>query len=78
MTEEELLKCVGKNIQKYRMQKGILQQDLAAICNMEIPNMSRIENGRTNPTLKTLLKISSSLGVEIVDLLEPECKEPEK
>ncbi len=78
MTEEELLKCVGKNIKKYRMQKGILQQDLAAICNMEIPNMSRIENGRTNPTLKTLLKISSSLGVEIVDLLEPECKEPEK
>ncbi len=78
MTEEELLKCVGKNIKKYRVQKGILQQDLAAICNMEIPNMSRIENGRTNPTLKTLLKISSSLGVEIVDLLKPECKEPEK
>ena len=78
MTEEELLKCVGKNIKKYRVQKGILQQDLAAICNMEIPNMSRIENGRTNPTLKTLLKISTSLGVEIADLLSPENKEPEK
>lgn len=78
MTEEELLKCVGKNIKKYRIQKGILQQDLAAVCNMEIPNMSRIENGRTNPTLKTLLKISSSLGVEIIDLLKPESKEPEK
>lgn len=78
MTEEELLKCVGKNIKRYRVQKGILQQDLAAICNMEIPNMSRIENGRTNPTLKTLLRISSSLGVEIIDLLRPENKEPEK
>ena len=78
MTEEELLKCVGKNIKKYRVQKGILQQDLAAICNMEIPNMSRIENGRTNPTLKTLLKISTSLGVKIADLLSPENKEPEK
>lgn len=72
MTEEELLKCVGKNIKKYRKQKGILQQDLAALCNMEIPNMSRIENGRTNPTLKTLWKISSSLEVEITDLLIPE------
>lgn len=78
MTEEELLKCVGKNIKRYRVQKGILQQDLAAICNMEIPNMSRIENGRTNPTLKTLLRISSSLGVEIIDLLKPENKESEK
>ncbi len=78
MTEEELLKCVGKNIKRYRVQKGILQQDLAAMCNMEIPNMSRIENGRTNPTLKTLLRISSSLGVEIIDLLRPENKEPDK
>lgn len=78
MTEEELLKCVGKNIKRYRVQKGILQQDLAAMCNMEIPNMSRIENGRTNPTLKTLLRISTSLGVEMIDLLRPENKEPEK
>ncbi len=71
MTEEELLYSVGANIKKYRKQKGILQQDLAAWCNMEIPNISRIENGRTNPTLRTLQKISQALGVEIADLVKP-------
>lgn len=71
MTEEELLYSVGANIKKYRKQKGILQQDLAAWCNMEIPNISRIENGKTNPTLRTLQKISLSLGVEIADLVKP-------
>lgn len=69
MTEEKLLKCVGKNIKMYRIQRGILQQDLAAMCNMEIPNMSRIENGRTNPTLRTLYRISQALGVPVRDLL---------
>lgn len=77
MTEEELLMCVGGNIKRYRRQKGILQQDLAALCNMEIPNISRIENGRTNPTLRTLQKISQSLGVEISDLVRP-CDQDEE
>ena len=69
MTEDVMLKTVGKNIKNVRVEKKILQQDLAAICNIETPNMSRIENGRTNMTLKTLFKISEALGVEMYKLL---------
>lgn len=69
MTEDVMLKTVGKNIKNVRVEKKILQQDLAAICNIETPNMSRIENGRTNITLKTLFKISEALGVEMYKLL---------
>lgn len=65
MTEDVMLKTVGKNIKNVRVEKKILQQDLAAICNIETPNMSRIENGRTNMTLK----ISEALGVEMYKLL---------
>ena len=59
MTEDVMLKTVGKNIKNVRVEKKILQQDLAAICNIETPNMSR----------KTLFKISEALGVEMYKLL---------
>jgi len=32
--------------------------------------MSRIEAGRTNPTVTTLFKISAALGVPIKDLVD--------
>ena len=48
---------VGKQIQKLRELKCISQQDLAAKCNFEKSNMSRLEAGRVNPTLSTLEKV---------------------
>ena len=55
-----------------RTERGISQQDLAARCNFEKPNMSRIEYGRTNMTLVTLLTISRALGVKLRDLVDVE------
>ncbi len=37
-----------------------------------IRNMSRIESGRTNPTIETIHKISQALGVKMVDLIDIE------
>ena len=34
-------------------------------CDIERANMRRIEAGRTNPTIKTLLKISTALSVKL-------------
>lgn len=68
MTTEEILKKLGGNIKKLRESKGISQQDLAAKCNFESTNMSRIEAGRSNFTVSTLHKIANSLGVTIKDL----------
>jgi len=59
---------VGKQIQKLREQKGISQQDLAAKCNFEKSNMSRLEAGRVNPTLSTLEKVANALDVTLVEL----------
>ena len=61
---------VGERIKKLREDKGISQQDLAAMCNFEKGNMSFIESGTRNLTLLSLYKISKSLGVEIKDLLD--------
>ena len=63
-----VLRQIGLNIKKLREDKKISQQDLAAACNFEKSNMSRIESGRTNLTVKTLLKIASALDVDLLRL----------
>ena len=59
---------VGKQIQKIRELKGLSQQDLAAKCNFEKSNMSRLEAGKINPTLSTLEKVAKALDVSLVEL----------
>ncbi len=68
MSENSLQIIVGKNIQKIRESKGISQQELAAKCNFEKSNMSRLEAGRVNPTLSTLEKVAKALDVSLTEL----------
>ena len=68
MSENTLQIIVGKQIQKLREAKGLSQQDLAAKCNFEKSNMSRLEAGRVNSTLSTLDKIAKALDVTLVEL----------
>ena len=62
------IKQIGKNIRKYRLKKGFTQLDLAATCGFEESSIGRLENGNTNPTIKTLLKIAKALGVKLNEL----------
>jgi transcriptional regulator with XRE-family HTH domain len=71
MEEKNYLKKIGKNIKRIRLAKGISQVDLAFSCNFEKTNMSRIEAGNNNPTIRTLLKIAKALEVNLFELLEP-------
>lgn len=68
MSENSLQINVGKHIQKLRELKGISQQDLAAKCNFEKSNMSRLEAGKVNPTLSTLEKVANALDITLAEL----------
>lgn len=70
MLKETFLKQVGQKIRLIREEKGITQQKLAADCNFEKSNMSRIEAGNTNPTIYTLYKISAALDVQLIEILK--------
>ena len=61
---------VGKQIQKLRVLKGVSQQDIAAKCNFEKSNMSRLEAGRVNPTLSTLEKVAKALEVDLIEFFK--------
>lgn len=61
MTDEAFIKKVGLRIKTLRKERGMTQFDLAIKSDMEENALQRIEAGRTNPTLKTLLKITKGL-----------------
>lgn len=69
MTYEEEIKKIAANIKKIRLSKGLTVQELAWRCDIERSNMSRIESGRSNLTVKTLCVICRALNIELSDLL---------
>jgi transcriptional regulator with XRE-family HTH domain len=70
----ELKWNVGLRIAEIRSQFGLTQPDLAAKLEAEQRWIARIESGRQNLTLATLLKLSKALGVHISDFFQ----EPKK
>lgn len=68
--KKEIQLQIGSRIKKIREKKGIAQQVLAAQCNMEKSNLSRLETGRSNPTYYTLFKIAYYLKVPISELAD--------
>ena len=59
---------LGTRIRKIRKQKGMTQQHLSNVSEIEKANLSRIETGMTNPTVLTLLKICNAFEVTVTDL----------
>ena len=64
----KIQKAFGERVRELRVKKGLSQFDLASHCNYEKSTISRIENGRTNITLKTAFILSTALEVTISDL----------
>ncbi|MDY3538413.1 helix-turn-helix transcriptional regulator [Riemerella anatipestifer] len=55
-----------------RESKGLSQVELVGKMQGEIDptNISRIESGRTNPTIYTLYRIAEALEIKISDLVD--------
>lgn len=77
MDKSKILQLVGKKIKEVRIQKGISQADLVGRMegNIDPTNISRIEAGRTNPTVITLYRIAEALEIRLIDLLDIELSE---
>ncbi|WP_367279595.1 helix-turn-helix domain-containing protein [Ulvibacterium sp.] len=69
MTKEELKKRVGQRIVELRTQKSWTQSDLARACGKDRQALEKLENGKVNPTIYTLLEISKALDLPLSALI---------
>lgn len=68
--QQEFLIKLGEQIVLLRRKKKLSQKDLAYSIGWDKPNLRKIEHGRGNPTIKTLLLIAEGLGVSVQELTE--------
>lgn len=70
MTRDILKKELGKRIIELREQKGWSQADLARACNKDRQAIEKLENGKVNPTLYTLLEVANALEISLSKLVD--------
>lgn len=68
--DSEYLQKLGDRIVFLRKERKLSQKDLAHECGWDKPNLRKLEKGKGNPTVKTLLKLSRALKLEVKDLLD--------
>lgn len=64
-----LAKELGKKIRLARKEKGLSQDMLALICQIDRSYMGRIERGEVNLTVEKLYQIAENLGCDPAKLL---------
>lgn len=60
-------KLLGKRIKEIRKYKGLTQEQLSEMIDIETSSLSGIESGRFFPSLHVLDKIASVLEVELIE-----------
>jgi transcriptional regulator with XRE-family HTH domain len=61
--------ALGKAIRELRQHKGLTQEELASLASLHGTDISGLESGRRNPTLRALQQVSKALGVATSELL---------
>ena len=69
MTKEELLKKFGLNVKFARMRKGLTQEQLAELMDINWTYIAKIETGNINMSLGKILELSTVLKIDITKLL---------
>jgi ribosome-binding protein aMBF1 (putative translation factor) len=68
LSADPLAKRIGATIRSLRKERKLSQARFSASIGVARPVLSRIERGLAVPTLKHLEKITSALGMDLLDL----------
>lgn len=55
-----------KAMMKARNEKGITQKELSSITGITQADISKLENGTANPSIKTLQRLANALGKNLI------------
>lgn len=64
-----MLMNIAVRIREFREEQGLSMRKLAERSGLSQSFISSIEAGKKQPTLDSLLKLSSGLGISLIDLL---------
>ncbi|WP_029277830.1 helix-turn-helix domain-containing protein [Pedobacter borealis] len=68
-SEIDILKRFGENIRRIRLEKEWSMEFLANEAGVELSQIYRIEKGKINPKLTTIILLSKKLDVDFSELL---------
>lgn len=66
-----LARAVALAIVRYRADHDLSQRELAERLGMKQPQVARLELGEVNPSMETLMRVSSQLGIEFTIDVRP-------
>lgn len=61
---------LGERIFMRRKKKGLSQEDLSILSDVDRTYIGKVEQGKANPSFRILVKISRSLKVRLSELLK--------
>jgi transcriptional regulator with XRE-family HTH domain len=65
------MSTIGKNIKRFRQDKGLSQDKLSKLSDLSLNTVVKIELDDTpNPTIETMQRIAKALEVSVDDLLK--------
>lgn len=64
MGKNEYLVCFGKKVKELRKQKGLSQEALALLCDLDRTYIGGVERGERNIGLINIYKISKALNID--------------
>lgn len=68
----DVRKLVGRNFARIRKEKGLTQEQVEERSGFSQQYLSGLERGQRNPTIVTIYELAQALGVNHVELVEPD------
>ncbi len=67
---EEVMKMFGNNVHIQRLAKGFTQEFLAEEAGISQVQIARIESGKLNTSISTVVSIAKALNIEVGELFK--------
>ena len=67
---EEYIKAFGENVKRIRTKKGMSREKLSANSDIEVMQIYRIETGKVNTTISSVLALAKGLDVKPSKLMD--------
>ncbi len=69
LRNQETLDQFGEKLKNLRTNKGLTLEQLAFEADIELSQVHRVEKGKINPTLTTLIALAKGLDITLAELV---------